>query len=93
MLACLQSDYTIEMDEAYFIARVTTKCRAVIACCPGVADERLRLLGWEPAAGADAALARALELSGAAASAGGGTEADVGTEADGGGRRRPHERR
>ena len=47
------------------MARVTPKCRAVIACCPGVADERLRLLGWEPAADADAALARALELSGA----------------------------
>jgi hypothetical protein len=27
-----------------------------------VSDERLRLLGWEPAADADAALARALEL-------------------------------
>ena len=76
VFACLESEYTIEMDEAYFIARVTPKCRAVIACCPGVADERLRLLGWEPAVDADAALARALELSGVAASAGGTASAD-----------------
>ena len=52
------------------MARVTPKCRAVVACCPGVSDERLRLLGWEPAADADAAMARALELSGGAASDG-----------------------
>ncbi len=62
----LKSDFTIEKDESYFMARVTPKCRAVVACCPGVSDERLRLLGWEPAADADTAMARALELSGGA---------------------------
>jgi len=63
VLDCLPSRFTIEMDEAYFVARVTPKCSAVIAVCPGVPVDRLRLLGWETAADADAALARALELS------------------------------
>ena len=63
VLESLQSGYTIEKDESYYIARVTPKCRAVVACCPGVSDERLRLLGWEPAAGSQAAVSRALELS------------------------------
>jgi nickel-dependent lactate racemase len=78
VLACLEDDYTIEKDESYFMARLTPKCRAVIACCPGVADERLRLLGWEPAADTDAAVARALELSG-------GTTGAAGAGATGGG--------
>ncbi len=76
VLEGLESDYTIEKDESYFIARVTPKCRAVIACCPGVSDERLRLLGWEPAPDADAAVARALELSRGAANADGAADAD-----------------
>ena len=59
---CLQDDYTIERDESYLLARATPKCRAVVACCPGVSDEELRLLGWEPAASADAAMARALQI-------------------------------
>jgi hypothetical protein len=66
----LESRYTIEMDEAYFIARVTPKCGAVIAVCPGVPEDRLRLLGWEVAADADAALVRALEMSDEMARAG-----------------------
>jgi nickel-dependent lactate racemase len=66
----LAREYTIEMDESYFIARVTPKCRAVIAACPGVPDELLRLLGWEPADDAESALARALELVGERASTG-----------------------
>jgi lactate racemase len=45
VVACLERDFTIEKDESYFIARVTPKCRAVVACCPGVSDERLRLAG------------------------------------------------
>ena len=70
VIDCLERNYTIERDESYFMARLTPKCRAVIACCPGVADERLSLLGWEPAADADAAVARAMVLSGGAASEG-----------------------
>lgn len=73
-LRCLERDYTIEKDESYFVARVTPKCRAVIACCPGVPDERLRLLGWEPAADCDPAVARALQLSRGAAGAGRGRD-------------------
>jgi len=76
--AALERDYTIEKDESYFIARVTPKCRAVVACCPGVPDERLRLLGWEPARDADAALTRALELSRSAADTGRGAGPDGG---------------
>jgi len=86
VLACLEHDYTIEKDESYFMARLTPKCRAVIACCPGVADERLRLLGWEPATGAEAAVARALELSGGTTGAAGAGA--TGGEAAGAGRRR-----
>ena len=78
VLAALEGDYTIEKDESYFMARVTPKCRAVIACCPGVPDERLRLLGWEPARDSDSAVARALELSRSAAGAGRGSEPDEG---------------
>jgi hypothetical protein len=78
VFACLESDYTIEMDESYFMARVTPKCRAVIACCPGVRDERLRLLGWEPARDGDSAVARALELSHSATRVGRGPEPDEG---------------
>jgi lactate racemase len=73
-LLCLERGYTIEKDESYFVARATPKCRAVIACCPGVPDERLRLLGWEPAADGDAAVARALQLSRGAADAGRGRD-------------------
>jgi len=86
VLAALERDYTIEKDESYFMARVTPKCRAVIACCPGVGDERLRLLGWEPARDTDSAVARALELSRSAA----GTDAartGRGSEPDEGGSR------
>ena len=61
-LAALERDYTIEKDEAYYVARVTPKCARVIACCPGVPDARLRALGWEPAAGPESALARARGL-------------------------------
>jgi hypothetical protein len=61
-LAALERDYTIEKDEAYYVARVTPKCSWVIACCPGVPDAKLRALGWEPAADADSALARARGL-------------------------------
>jgi hypothetical protein len=50
----------------------------VVACCPGVPDERLRLLGWEPARDADAALTRALELSRSAADTGRGAGPDGG---------------
>jgi len=66
VLDCLQTGYTIEMDESYFVARVTPKCRAVVACCPGVSEERLRLLGWEPAPDPLAAVGRALEIDGSA---------------------------
>ena len=62
VLARLQQEYTIEQDESYFMARVTPKCRRVIACCPGVPGERLRLVGWEAAADEAAAVGRALEL-------------------------------
>jgi lactate racemase len=72
VLEGLESEYTIEKDESYFIARVSPKCRAVVACCPGVSDERLRLLGWEPAPDYDAAVGRALELSRAGERAGRG---------------------
>jgi len=78
VLAALERDYTIEKDESYFMARVTPKCRAVIACCPGVGDERLRLLGWEPARDSGSAVARALELSRSAAGTGRGSEPDEG---------------
>jgi len=67
---CVESDYTIEKGEPYFVARAMPKHRAVVACCPGVPDDRLRLFGWEPAADAHAALTRALELSGGRAAAG-----------------------
>lgn len=61
-LARLHRNYTIEKDESYYVARVTPKCRRVIACCPGVPDERLRVLGWEPAADCDSAVTQALRL-------------------------------
>jgi len=71
VVTCLERDFTIEKDESYFIARVTPKCRAVVACCPGVSDERLRLVGWEPAGDGASAVARGLELSRAAAAGSG----------------------
>jgi len=61
-LRSLRCDYTTEKDVSYFVARATPKCRALVACCPGISDERLRLFGWEPARDADAAVTRALEL-------------------------------
>ena len=62
-MASLEQDYTIEKDEAYYIARVTPKCRRVVACCPGVPDEDLRALGWQTAADADAGLEEAMRLA------------------------------
>ena len=62
VLRGLAHDYTIEKDEAYYIARATPKCSRVIACCPGVSEDTLRLFGWEAVSSADAAVARALEL-------------------------------
>jgi hypothetical protein len=63
VMASLADDYTIEKDEAYYIARITPKCRRVIACCPGVDDATLRALGWLPVADVDAAFAGALRLA------------------------------
>ena len=76
--AAIERDYTIEKGESYLMARVAPKCRAMVACCPGVADERLRLLGWEPARDSQAAVARALELSRSATGTGRGAESDEG---------------
>ena len=73
-LRSLERGYTTEKDVSYFIARATPKCRAVIACCPGVSDDLLRSLGWESAADCDSAVARALELSRDATHAGRGPE-------------------
>jgi len=76
VIACLESDYTIEKGEPYFVARSMPKHGAVVACCPGVPDERIDLFGWEPAIDADTALSRALELSGRRAGTGRGPGAD-----------------
>lgn len=61
VLAGLERSYTIEKDHTYFIARVNTHGAPVVACCPGVADEDLAVLGWLPAAGPSEALRLALE--------------------------------
>jgi len=66
-LTDLVGDFAIEKDESYYVARITPKCRCVVACCPGVRDERLRAFGWEAAADPDEALTRALQLASAPA--------------------------
>jgi nickel-dependent lactate racemase len=58
-LARVNRAYTIEKDHAFFLARFLARCPQVIAWCPGVSDAELRTLMLEPAAGLDAALARA----------------------------------
>jgi len=49
VLADLEASYTIEKDHSYFIARVNAHGAAIVACCPGVADADLEVLGWRPA--------------------------------------------
>ncbi len=78
-MASLEQDYTIEKDEAYYIARVTPKCRRVVACCPGVADERLRALDWQTAADASSGLAETLRLTRELHAEGRGRRPDEGT--------------
>jgi nickel-dependent lactate racemase len=58
VLAGLDHAYTIEKDHAFFIARFLQRCPNVIACCPGVADDHLRRLGFEPAATVEEAVGR-----------------------------------
>lgn len=60
-LAALEHAYSIEKDESYYIARATPKCSRVVAWCPGVSDDKLTALGWEPAKDAESALSRALD--------------------------------
>jgi len=65
-IASLRRSYTIEKDEAYYMARIAPKCGAVVACCPGVPDHTLRALGWVPATDAASALDAALSIASAA---------------------------
>jgi len=59
VLRRLASDYTIEKDHAYFIARFRARCPRVVACCPGVAEADLRVLGFDVAASVEEASGRA----------------------------------
>ncbi len=59
VIARLHSDYTIEKDHSYFIARFLSRCPHVVACCPGVPASTLATLGFSAAASVDAAVASA----------------------------------
>ncbi|HMK91956.1 MAG TPA: nickel-dependent lactate racemase, partial [Thermoleophilia bacterium] len=60
VLAGLANGYTIEKDHAFFIARFLERCPTVVAVCPGVSDDDLRRLWFEPAQSVDEAVRRAL---------------------------------
>ncbi len=51
--------YTVEKDHSYFIARFLARCPNVVAWCPGVSDDDLARLGFEPARDLEDALGRA----------------------------------
>jgi lactate racemase len=57
----LPAEYTIEKDHSYFIARFLSRCPRVMACCPGVAAEKLTTLGFAACPTVDDALSRAGE--------------------------------
>jgi nickel-dependent lactate racemase len=63
VIAHLEEEYTIEKDHSYFIARVNAHGSPIIACCPGVADADLEVLGWRPAADPVAAFDLAVALA------------------------------
>ncbi len=52
--------YTVEKDHSYLLARFLTRCRDVIAWCPGVAPEELELMGLEVASSPEDAITRAI---------------------------------
>ena len=60
VLAGLAQGYTIEKDHAFFIARFLERCPTVIAVCPGVSDDDLRRVWFEPAQSVDEAIVMAL---------------------------------
>ena len=61
-LARVSSNYTIEKDHSFYLARFLARCAQVIAHCPGVSDQDLRTLMLEPAGSVDDTLARARRL-------------------------------
>lgn len=58
----LQTEYTIEKDHSYFIARFRSRSGPVICCCPGVSAEVLRTLGFGCAATPEEGLRLACDM-------------------------------
>ncbi len=54
------ADYTVEKDHSYLLARFLTRCRNVIAWCPGIGSEELELMGLEVASSPEDAITRAI---------------------------------
>jgi nickel-dependent lactate racemase len=54
------AEYTVEKDHSYLLARFLTRCRDVIAWCPGVAPAQLESMGFEIASSPEDAMTRAI---------------------------------
>ena len=54
------AEYTVEKDHSYLLARFLTRCRDVIAWCPGVAPAELESMGLEVASSPEDAITRAI---------------------------------
>jgi nickel-dependent lactate racemase len=54
------AEYTVEKDHSYLLARFLTRCRDVVAWCPGVAPEALESMRLGVASSPEDAIARAI---------------------------------